>query len=147
MRKLFALFLLFCALPLFAADAVSPSERDSLLRTREDVWRAWFNNDVAKMRAYFPEESLAFDNGEPNWTDHARIFSGSAEFAKTGGKLLRLEFPRTEIRRYGNVYILYSLYTFETEQDGKRSTSSGRATEVFVKKGDQWVNPGWHTSQ
>jgi ketosteroid isomerase-like protein len=141
------MLLLLIALPLFAEDSISPQERDSLLRTREDVWRAWFNHDLAKMRAYFPDEALAFDNGEEQWTDHHRIFRGSEEFAKSGGKLVRLEFPRSEVRRYGDVYILYSLYTYVTEQSGKRSTSSGRATEVFVKKGDRWLNPGWHTSK
>jgi ketosteroid isomerase-like protein len=147
MRKLSVLLFVLFALPLFAADAVAPQERDSLLRTREDVWRSWFTHDLDRMRAYFPEETLAFDNGEEQWSDHGRIFSGAAEFAKSGGKLVRLEFPRTEIRRYGDVYILYSLYTYETEQAGKRTASSGRVTEVFVKKGDRWINPGWHTSK
>jgi Domain of unknown function (DUF4440) len=59
--------------------------------------------------------------------------------------LLRLEFPRTEVRRYGNVTILYSRYLYEIESDGKRTTSSGRATEVFVLQDGAWTNPGWHT--
>jgi len=33
----------------------------------------------------------------------------------------------------------------ETEENGKRSVSSGRATEIFVRRNGEWVNPGWHT--
>jgi ketosteroid isomerase-like protein len=135
------------SLPLLAADGVSASERESLLRVREDVWRSWFKNDIAKMRVYFPEETLAFDVGEDQWTDHQRVLAGSEEFVRNGGKLLRIEFPRTEIRRYGDVYILYSDYSYDAEQNGKPFTKAGRVTEVFVKKGKQWTNPGWHTSK
>jgi hypothetical protein len=28
---------------------------------------------------------------------------------------------------------------------GKRSISSGRATEIFVRRDGRWTNPGWHT--
>jgi ketosteroid isomerase-like protein len=59
--------------------------------------------------------------------------------------LVRLEFPRTEIQRFGDVAILYSKYVVETEMKGKRSVSSGRATEVFVLQNGKWTNPGWHT--
>jgi hypothetical protein len=45
---------------------------------------------------------------------------------------------------YGGTAILYSLYSCETEKQGRRETSSGRATEVFVRRGGRWVNTGWH---
>jgi len=66
---------------------------------------------------------------------------GDTEF---GGKLVRLEFPKTEIQAYGDTAILYSEYVYEIEQAGKRSESSGKATEVFVNRDGVWVNPGWH---
>ena len=62
-----------------------------------------------------------------------------------GGKLIRLEFPRTEIQRFGDVVIIWSKYLVETETNGKRSLTSGRVTEVFVRRHGQWTNPGWHT--
>ena len=62
-----------------------------------------------------------------------------------GGKLIRLEFPRTEIQRFGDVAITYSQYLYETEVDGKRSLTSGRVTEIFVLRRGKWTNPGWHT--
>ena len=32
----------------------------------------------------------------------------------------------------------------EIEQGGKRSTNTGRVTEVFVNQNGKWVNPSWH---
>ena len=61
-----------------------------------------------------------------------------------GGRLVRLEFPRVEIQSYGDVAVIYSQYIFETEAKGERKTSSGRATEVFLRKNGRWINPGWH---
>jgi hypothetical protein len=46
---------------------------------------------------------------------------------------------------YGDVAVLYSLYRVETESDGRREVQQGRATEVFVLRNGQWINPGWHT--
>ena len=46
-------------------------------------------------------------------------------FAESGGKLVRLEFPKTEIQAYGNTVLIYTTYVYEIELNGKRSTSSG----------------------
>ena len=57
---------------------------------------------------------------------------------------MRLEFPKTEIQVYGNTVLVYTTYVYEIEMNGKRNTSSGRATEMFVRRGDDLVNVGWH---
>jgi len=72
------------------------------------------------------------------------VLEGSAEFAKNGGKLIKLEFPKTQIQMYGMTAVVYSTYSYELEVGGQRSTNSGRVTEVFVLRNGQWVNPGWH---
>jgi hypothetical protein len=56
-----------------------------------------------------------------------------------------LEFPHTEIQRFGDVAIIWTSYLVETEENGKREVVSGRATEIFVHRNGEWVNPGWHT--
>jgi ketosteroid isomerase-like protein len=70
----------------------------------------------------------------------------AAEFHASGGKLVRLEFPHTEVQHFGNVAIVWSTFVVETEENGKRESSSGRATEIFVWKNGRWSNPSWHTS-
>jgi ketosteroid isomerase-like protein len=125
--------------------AASPEERAQLLSVREAVWRSWFANDVSALKRLVPPGTIVISSGEPEWKHQAEVLHSAAQFQADGGKLVRLEFPRTEIQRFGNVAILYSQYSVETEMKGKHSVSSGRATEVFVLQDGQWTNPGWHT--
>jgi ketosteroid isomerase-like protein len=127
------------------AQAVTPALRRELLEAREAVWRAWFANDQKKLAWMVPEETIAINAGEEEWQGRAAALAGAEEFARSGGRLVRLEFPRTKIALYGDVAVLFSLYSFETESGGERSTSAGRATEIFVRRNGRWVNPGWHT--
>jgi ketosteroid isomerase-like protein len=92
-----------------------------------------------------PPETIVISSGEPQWKHQSEVLQSAVDFQAQGGRLVRLEFPRTEIQRFGDVAILYSQYIVETEMKGKRSVSSGRATEVFVLHNGQWTNPGWHT--
>jgi hypothetical protein len=120
-----------------------PQVRQRLLESREAVWRAWFANDQAKLDQLIPAELIAINSGE-NWDNRASTLAGAKGFAESGGKLVRLEFPRTEIQAYGRTFIIYTTYLFETELNGKREVSSGRATEIFVLRDGQFVNTGWH---
>ncbi|MFN2576420.1 MAG: DUF4440 domain-containing protein [Pyrinomonadaceae bacterium] len=115
-----------------------------LLDAREAVWRAWFAGDRATLEKLIPDETITIESGDTNWSDRRTILEGSVQFAKSGRKLLKLEFPRTEIQMYGLTAIVYSNYSYELEQGGQRSTRAGRVTEVFVLRKGQWVNPGWH---
>lgn len=115
-----------------------------LLDAREAVWRAFFAGDRATLEKLIPEETLAIEAGEDKWSTRQTILDGSAQFAKSGGKLLKLEFPKTEIQVYGFTAIVYSNYAYELETGGQHINQSGRVTEVFVLRKGQWVNPGWH---
>jgi uncharacterized protein DUF4440 len=131
--------------PGWGRAAAAPSAQDELFKSREAVWRAWFAGDTKSLERLVPADTIAISSGEEKWQNQAEIFASATKFHAAGGKLLRLEFPRTEVRRYGNVAILYSQYLYEIESGGKRSVSSGRATEVFVLHDGMWTNPGWHT--
>jgi hypothetical protein len=128
-----------------AALAANPGEGANLLQVREAVWRSWFANDSGALKKLVPPETIVISAGESKWKHQAEILRSAAQFQANGGKLVRLEFPRTETQRFGEVAILYSEYTVETEMHGKRSVSAGRATEIFVLRNGQWTNPGWHT--
>ena len=123
---------------------ITPQIRERILAKRDAVWRAWFGNDRAALEKLIPEEAIAINDGQEAWSDRAAIFAGAKAFADAGGKLVKLEFPKTEIQAYGNTVLIYTTYVYETEMNGKRSTSSGRGTEMFVKRGDELVNVGWH---
>jgi ketosteroid isomerase-like protein len=123
---------------------LSEPARKKLLDAREAVWRAYFSNDRAMLEKLIPEETIAINAGDNNWENRKAIFDGSAQFAKNGGKLLKLEFPKTEIQVYGYTAVVYSNYSYELETGGQRFQQSGRVTEIFVLRNGQWVNPGWH---
>jgi uncharacterized protein DUF4440 len=130
---------------LVPASYASTSEEEELLKTREAVWRAWFANDQPTLHELVPADTIAINSGEENWEYQPEILQSAADFQAQGGKLIRLEFPRTKIRRYGDVAILYSHYLYETEVNGKHSAKRGRATEIFVRHNGKWTNPGWQT--
>jgi len=118
--------------------------KQRLLAAREAVWRAYFTGDRATLEKLIPEDTIAIDPGGNTWSNRQAILDGAVQFAKSGGKLVKLEFPRTEIQVYGATAVVYSDYSFELETGGQHSTQAGRVTEVFVLRKGQWVNPGWH---
>jgi hypothetical protein len=115
-----------------------------LLEARESVWRAFFSNDRAALEKLIPEDTLTIDPGSEQFGTRNVVLKEAEEFAKGGGKLVRLEFPKTEIQCYGYTAILYSTYVYELENHSARSEHSGRASETFVYRNGQWLNPGWH---
>ena len=105
---------------------------------------SFFANDRATLVKLVPEETIVIEPGAGAFGSQKVVLEGAAEFAKSGAKLVRLEFPKTEMQCFGYTAILYSTYLYETEKNGQRSTRSGRVTEVFVYRDGRWVNPGWH---
>ncbi|MGD1078744.1 MAG: nuclear transport factor 2 family protein [Candidatus Sulfotelmatobacter sp.] len=118
---------------------------EQLLRVRETVWRTWFAGDTKALAELVPPETIVMSGGEEKWKNQADVLRTAMEFHANGGKLVRLEFPRTEVQHFGDVAIVWSSYVVETEVDGKRSSSTGRVTEIFVRQHGRWTNPGWHT--
>jgi ketosteroid isomerase-like protein len=139
------------ALLMAALSTVRPSaqtQRDyELLRVREQVWRTWFAGDTKRLEALVPPETIVISAGEQQWKKQADVIRTALDFHRKGGKLVRLEFPRTEVQHFGDVAIVWSRYVVETEMEGKRSSSSGRVTEIFVWQRGHWTNPGWHTDE
>ena len=123
---------------------ITPEIRQRILEKRDAVWKAWFANDRPALEKLIPEEAIAINSGSKEWSNRAAIFSGAKGFAESGAKLVKLEFPKTEIQAYGNTVLIYTTYVYEIEKDGKRTTTSGRGTEMFVRRGDELVNVGWH---
>jgi ketosteroid isomerase-like protein len=123
---------------------VTPQMREQVMTAREAVWKAYFANDRATLERLIPDDAIAIDNGSSEWSDRAGILAGAQHFADRGGKLVRLDFPKTEMQIYGGAVIVYTTYICEIEANGKRMTQSGRGTEIFVRRGNELVNVGWH---
>ena len=123
---------------------LAPPARQQLLDAREAVWRAFFTGDQATLEKLIPAELIAIDGSGSDWGTRATVLAASKHFAESGGKLVRLEFPKTEMQVYGPVVIIYTTYVYELDRNGQKSTTSGRATEMFVRRDNAWVNVGWH---
>src|SRR5436190_2047853 len=81
-----------------------------VLKVREAVWRAWFANDTKTLQELVPADTIVISGGEKKWKNQEQVFQSAADFQSGGGKLIRLEFPRTEIQQFGNVAIIWSSY-------------------------------------
>jgi ketosteroid isomerase-like protein len=125
-------------------QALDEADKKALLVAREAVWRAYFANDKPALEKLIPRELVTIEPEGNQFGSRDVVLAGSEQFAKSGAKLARLEFPKTEIQCYGSTAIIYSTYLFEIERGGQRTPNSGRVTEVFVRRNGQWVNPGWH---
>jgi hypothetical protein len=123
---------------------LSPTERQTLLAVRESAWRAFFAGDTATLKKILPAEFIAMNEGGSDWQGLASVLEELKQFAAAGGKLMRLEFPKTEIQAYGTTAIIYTIYLYEIEMNGKREVSQGRGTEMFVFRDKQWLHNGWH---
>src|ERR1700756_5478079 len=97
-----------------SANTLPPAQYPEPLKAREAVWKAWFANDRATLEKFLPEDTLAINNGEEQWEGRAEVLETAKQFADDGGKLIRLSFPRVEVQTYGNVAVLYSLWSTET---------------------------------
>lgn len=141
-----ALFAVSFAQPMpSAAQTANHSADAELLKVREQVWRAWFANDEHALKELVPADTIVISSSDEKWKNQADILQEAMQFQAEGGKLTRLEFPHTEVQHFGDVAIVWSKYIVGTETNGKSSLSSGRATEIFVRRNGKWTNPGWHT--
>jgi len=128
---------------LASASAVPPDSDRDLLAVRRSAWDAWFGGDARTLQTLLPEDALVVSPGDATWKTRAESVRDSQKFHADGGKLVSLEFPITEVRHYGATAIVFSTYRFELESGGKRSTSEGKCTEVFVRDGKRWIHPTW----
>ena len=125
------------------ATTLQGAERAELLRIRKDVWVHWFSGDTAGLRRVLAPELVAISPDDPGYQSLAKTIAGSASFAQSGRKLQSVTFANDSIHRFGDVVVMFSLYTVVASgPDG--FTQKGRATEVFVRRGNRWVHTSWH---
>jgi Domain of unknown function (DUF4440) len=145
MRKLY--FTVAAVLLVFANAVAFANEKDDaeLLKVRRSVWVKWMENDQETLKKLVPGDTVVISTGERGFKHQADVLESAAAFHAAGGKLISLEFPKTEVQHFGEVAITWSDYVLELEVGGKREKTIGRVVEVFVKRNGQWTNPGWHT--
>ncbi len=124
-------------------EPLTDAQKKPILAAREAVWRAYYSGDTKALSVLLPPELITMHSGSDGFGSYDSIVSGAERFAKGGGKLTRLAFPRTEFQAYGYTVIIYTTYELDIEQGGSVRTERGKATEVFVRRGGKWLNTGW----
>jgi Domain of unknown function (DUF4440) len=140
----------FAAAPALAAPRVwaqAPSVDQQLVAARDTVWRAWFHHDTTLLHRFIPPAAATLEGREPRWNSRREILDDSRSFAASKQRFVDVLFRNTHISREGTSALVQSSYAVITEAGGKRDTTRGRATELFVKLGDTWVNPYWHLEE
>jgi len=145
------LFALAAAAPSLAAQTaprvattLPAAELSALEALRKDVWVHWFSGDTAALGRVLGPELVAISPETPHWQSLGESLAGSARFKAGGGRLVSVAFDSATIHRFGEVVVMFSRYTVVTEKGEKRSTQTGRATEMFVRTEGRWVHTSWH---
>lgn len=126
------------------SSALTEDVRKELLDARDTAWRSFFQKDLAVVERILAPQLIAIQENSERWENRTRLMALAKAMSEQGVKLLRLEFPRTQIQLFGDTAILYYTYIFETGSNGKSAVDGGRGTEVFVRRDGKWVDVGWH---
>jgi ketosteroid isomerase-like protein len=125
--------------------SIAAKLRQDLIQARDRAWRSFFQSDPGAIEEILAPELIAIQESQEQWETRTRLLAMAREMTKQQIELRRLEFPRTEIEVFGKTAILYYSYIFETGTKGQPSVvTSGRGTEVFVKRQGKWIDVGWH---
>jgi len=120
-----------------------PPIRKALLDTRDAVWRAYFANSRPDLETMLADELVAVGPDSDRIDNRDAVIAASQQFVQGGGKLVKLDFPSSEIQVYGNTAIIYSRYDVQTERGGQQHAMRGRVSETFVFRNKRWVNTAW----
>jgi len=126
------------------ATTLSTAELTALETVRKAVWVDWYSGDSAALHRVLGPELVAISPSVAHWQSLQQSLSASADFKAKGGKLVSVTFDSATAHRFGDVVVLFSQYTVRSENGDKRSTQTGRATEVFVRTNGRWVHTSWH---
>ena len=126
-----------------SGQVVDPRTRAELESARAAVWRAWFAGDSASLEKLIP---AALAVGSPwIWEDRTATFQGARLSGASGRRLVDIRFDSTTITLYDDLALMHARFTYVLETpDGKRTTSTGIASEIFVREDGRWMNPFWY---
>lgn len=114
------------------------TDRDALITARAAVWRAYFEADSARLVQLLPERMVAMGK------HRADIIRDAQGFVANGGRFVGITFSDDEFYVRGSIALVFSKYQVALTQQGKLTSMSGRAIELFEKRDGRWINPSWH---
>src|SRR5688572_7744230 len=103
-RLLIAILATFVLVPSpgMTAPAVTDQVRKELLDAREAAWRSFFEDDpVAAIAKIIGPEVIAIQENGERWENRERLTAMAKAMQAQKVRLLRLEFPHTDIQLFG----------------------------------------------
>ena len=132
--------LLLASAVLAAAQSASTSkEKEAILATLDGMWDAIAKADLDKYATYIHPDFTSFGENDVylNSGKSAEL-RGYSEYLKTA-KDVHTQMHQPEITVRGDVAWIAYYWTESADVDGKRVTSRGKSTRIFVKEGGKWL--------
>ncbi len=107
-------------------------------------WGLMAKGDINGFLDYFHPDYIGWDNGSPlpSTKEQSKKW---ITYAYQGVKIPVYEINPVAIKIYGDVAFVDYYYAMAKEsQDGKKSSESGRWTDILLKQGNKWVMIGDH---
>ncbi len=144
-RSLFSFILIVLVFGLFglanhmAAQKANGSEEEAVKATLTAMWRAVEKGDLAKYANFVHPEYTAFGENDLYLAEGRDL-----ELCMMGGYFKRVSGVHTEmhqpqVRIHGDIAWFVYYWTDEGWSDGKRFTSRGKSTRIFVKEKGKWL--------
>ena len=125
------------------AQEWSPAQKE-VWKNVNDYWGLMAKGDLNGFLDYFHADYVGWDNNSPLPSTKAESKKWIT-YAYQGVKIPVYEINPVAIKIYGDVAFVDYYYAMAKEsQDGKKSSESGRWTDILLKQGNRWVMIGDH---
>jgi ketosteroid isomerase-like protein len=123
------------------AQATTASDRDveEVKATMVQMWLAIENGDVEKYASFVHPDFTQFGENDTYLAEgKTNEVRGMAEYLKRA-RIVHTEMHQPQVTIRGNVAWVTYYWTDEGLLDGKRFTSRGKSTRIFVREQGRWL--------
>ena len=125
------------------AQTWSPAEKE-VLQALEDVVRAYQEENLEAVMAFYHDDFVGFRYGAPNTFNKADLRK-SLPLNWANQETVEGWVKPLNIRVAGNAAVIHHYqYTLVRDKDGKETDYRGRWTEFLVKQGGKWLGIADH---
>jgi ketosteroid isomerase-like protein len=139
-RPLIAAVLLFISTASFAqSPPSSEKDKEAVKAALVSMWDAIEKGDVARYGSYLHPDFTAFGENDEYLAEGRDVEVRTyADYLKTAKNIhTEMHQPRVTVR--GDVAWITYYWTDSGEVDGKRVSSRGKSTRIFVKEDGKWL--------
>lgn len=133
-----ALLLLAAALPL-TADSPASAAAEEVKATLVAMWDAIETGDLERYGSYLHPDFTVFGESDPYLAAGKELELRSMGAYLQRAKNVHTEMHQPQVTLRGDVAWITYYWTDSGEVDGKRISTRGKSTRIFVKEEGQWL--------